>query len=340
MAGDWIPIDTTLPDKPEVARVAKALGKSRDEIVGMLVRFWIWAQAHTADGRLPGMTTEMLAEVVHVPHRLFGELQKVGWLLEAEGGLVIPNFERWLSQGAKRRLREREKKRWQRSKAVSNLSRFCPQFVPITSGQKRDYSIEEIEEREENLKPPAIAGGSSEAKIASKPPPSPKQVDGTPLLLGENAPPMEAKPPPEGPTPPDPAKPASPAPNTPEERPLMVFPCVGAEKSWALLPYLVAEWQEAYPNLDVLAECKRALVWIQASPKRRKTARGMPRFLVAWLNRAVDGRVVKEIRDDPTRVRTPGRYNAQVQVVRVGPEVPPAAHGTPVSGADSRPANS
>lgn len=160
MAGDWIPIDTTLPSKPEVVRIAKAWGKSCDEIVGMLVRFWVWAQAHTADGRLPGMTTEMLVEVVHVPHRLFDELQKVGWLSETEGGLSIPNFERWLSRGAKRRLLDRDRKRAIRGDPG------CPQNVRKMSASKADkMRTTEEKRREEKNKSPTHP----------LPPPSPQE---------------------------------------------------------------------------------------------------------------------------------------------------------------------
>lgn len=67
MAGDWIPISVDLPGKPEVARLAASTRRSPDEIVGMLIRFWIWAQSHTADGFLHGMDLAMTAAVSHVP---------------------------------------------------------------------------------------------------------------------------------------------------------------------------------------------------------------------------------------------------------------------------------
>lgn len=73
--------------------------------------------------------------------------------------------------------------------------------------------------------------------------------------------------------------------------PVLMFPVVGAgEKHWPLREAQVAEWVEAYPGTDVLAECRRALAWVNASPAKRKTAGGMRRFLVGWLNRGVDNR--------------------------------------------------
>jgi hypothetical protein len=69
---------------------------------------------------------------------------------------------------------------------------------------------------------------------------------------------------------------------------LLTFPTIGrGEATWSLTGVHVAEWSEAYPGFDVLGECRRALQWVRASPERRKTARGMVKFLVGWLNRSV-----------------------------------------------------
>ena len=67
---------------------------------------------------------------------------------------------------------------------------------------------------------------------------------------------------------------------------MLTFPT--RTKTWHLTQAQVESWAVAFPARDVLAECRRALAWVEASPARRKTARGMPRFLVAWLNRATD----------------------------------------------------
>jgi len=43
---------------------------------------------------------------------------------------------------------------------------------------------------------------------------------------------------------------------------------------------------EAHPKLDVPGECRRAALWLEANPTKRKTDRGMLKFLTAWLMRA------------------------------------------------------
>lgn len=70
----------------------------------------------------------------------------------------------------------------------------------------------------------------------------------------------------------------------------MWFPCVGREKAWPLVPKQIQAWHEQYPHMDIEAELRKAEAWLEADPRRRKSAKGMPRFLVGWFNRAADRR--------------------------------------------------
>jgi uncharacterized protein YdaU (DUF1376 family) len=71
--------------------------------------------------------------------------------------------------------------------------------------------------------------------------------------------------------------------------PVMEFPVVGAgAPTWTLTQGRVDEWQMAYPNLGVVNECLKAQAWIRANVSNRKTAGGMPAFLVRWLNKATE----------------------------------------------------
>lgn len=93
---------------------------------------------------------------------------------------------------------------------------------------------------------------------------------------------------------------------------VLVFPTTGLHRSWTLTAEQVTAWKAAYTTIDVLAECKKALVWVHANAP--KTAKGMPAFLVSWLNRASDRRPTVDSRRDLDRVhgRTgaapPGKY--------------------------------
>lgn len=72
------------------------------------------------------------------------------------------------------------------------------------------------------------------------------------------------------------------------EAAVLTFPTDGNPRSWDLTEAKVEEFREAFPFLDVVAECRKALAWVNANPNKRKTPRGMPGFLFRWLSRAQD----------------------------------------------------
>lgn len=56
--------------------------------------------------------------------------------------------------------------------------------------------------------------------------------------------------------------------------------------TWELSAEQLEDWRRLFPHVDVDSEVLKAYAWLDANPMRRKTARGMRRFLVAWLMRA------------------------------------------------------
>lgn len=77
--------------------------------------------------------------------------------------------------------------------------------------------------------------------------------------------------------------------NTPPSVPAVLeFSCVGVDPTWELTQDQLDEWSRLFPHLNVLNECRAAKAWVDASPERRKTAKGMRRFLVGWIGRSQD----------------------------------------------------
>jgi len=116
MAGDWIKIEHTLPDKPEVMELADILEMPENEVVGLLVRFWSWVDANMSpECPLVYGTAKRIGRLVSCD-KFVDAMVAVGWL-EANGDrIAIPNYEHHLSQSAKRRGVEAKKKRTQRKK--------------------------------------------------------------------------------------------------------------------------------------------------------------------------------------------------------------------------------
>jgi hypothetical protein len=69
--------------------------------------------------------------------------------------------------------------------------------------------------------------------------------------------------------------------------PVLSFPCNDG-RSWDLTRTQLAAWRALYPAVDVLAECRKALGWVQANPRKKKTYGGQAAFLNRWLSKAQD----------------------------------------------------
>jgi len=50
----------------------------------------------------------------------------------------------------------------------------------------------------------------------------------------------------------------------------------------------VQEWSKIYPAVDIKQELRKMKGWLDANPTRRKTRRGVRRFVNNWLSRTQD----------------------------------------------------
>lgn len=122
MAGDWIKVEKVTARKPEVLRIADILGIHPDHAFGLCVRFWFWCDDQLVDGHAPSVTNLTLNSIVG--HSGFAEaLQEVGWLSSKSKSLVVPKFDRHLSENSKKRALSLERKRKERADDGTVLSR-------------------------------------------------------------------------------------------------------------------------------------------------------------------------------------------------------------------------
>jgi len=59
----------------------------------------------------------------------------------------------------------------------------------------------------------------------------------------------------------------------------------GAQKTVPVHSDFVDSVRDLYPALDLVRELRRAREWLINNPSRRKTAKGMRRFLIGWFDR-------------------------------------------------------
>lgn len=69
-----------------------------------------------------------------------------------------------------------------------------------------------------------------------------------------------------------------------EAEPLYAFPLKGGGW-WPLDDGLLGELAASFPHVDLDSELRRAWAWVAADERRKKTARGMRRYLTGWLAR-------------------------------------------------------
>ena len=104
MAGEWIPYDVCLPQKPEVLELVDRTGLAPDQVVGRLLMLWGWAALNSSDGTAR-MSLRLLTKVCGGDEAFWFSVQDVGWLvIDAENGTVgIPGWDARFSKAAKSR---------------------------------------------------------------------------------------------------------------------------------------------------------------------------------------------------------------------------------------------
>ena len=104
MAGEWIPYDVCLPQKPEVLELVDRTGLEPDQVVGRLLMLWGWAALNSSDGTAR-MSVRLLSRLCGGDENFWREVEAVGWLMiDAENGTVaIPGWDRRFSKAAKSR---------------------------------------------------------------------------------------------------------------------------------------------------------------------------------------------------------------------------------------------
>lgn len=174
---EWIRYDVTLPTKPRLIRVKSILKVSRNEAVGLVMRFWAWAQQMTESGVIANADAGVVDAAVD--HDGFAAAMiAVGWL-EIEGTTAtVPKWDDHLSGGAKERGMAAKRMAEKRARDASVTPKLrAERNASVTRGEER--RLEEI--RKDSLSHSAPSGcpereieraSQTENQSASTSPPS------------------------------------------------------------------------------------------------------------------------------------------------------------------------
>lgn len=104
MAGDWIAIEHRTVGKSEVGKLMGLTGRTRHEVFGLMIHFWIWAEGETIDGKID-MPLSVLPGLVGGDTVFWDSVVLVGWLeCPTANTMLVPRADNWLTRGAKSRL--------------------------------------------------------------------------------------------------------------------------------------------------------------------------------------------------------------------------------------------
>jgi len=149
MAGDWIKMECSTPDKPEVLAITVKMGwDDPDLAVGKLFKLWRWFDQHTTDGNAAGVTSALLDRYFGVTGFVTA-VASVGWLVIDETGISLPNFSKHNGATAKQRSQTAKRVANHKSNAKGNAD-------TVTEALPREEKRRE-EKKERNTKTPAIA---------------------------------------------------------------------------------------------------------------------------------------------------------------------------------------
>ncbi len=103
MAGEWIPIDISLDQKPEVQELIDLTGEPVETVCFRLWKLWGWASMNSEDGTVRA-TPARLARTCGGGPEFWQAVETVGWVRFVDDGAAeIPGWGRRFTQSAKAR---------------------------------------------------------------------------------------------------------------------------------------------------------------------------------------------------------------------------------------------
>ena len=102
MSGPWIKLEYATIKKPEIMKIARALGIHRKHSLGLCFEFWAWCDANLRNGHIMGAKLEDIDDIVD--HEGFGEAyRQAGWITLEDDRIIVVNFQNHLGRSAKNR---------------------------------------------------------------------------------------------------------------------------------------------------------------------------------------------------------------------------------------------
>lgn len=212
----WIKMRCNLWDDPRVLALCDATDSQEATVIGGLYWLWTMADQHTTDGHLPGLTPRQIDRKTGIAG-FADALMRIGWIAQADDGLLMERFTEHNGTGTKQRL--------ETALRVANFRAKNPPKTKATRPGNAEPVTSETQDGD------ACNAGALPREEKNSSVPKGTGADGAsdPLPWDDNADPPE--PPRQGPPPITQAPPADPPPPPP--------PPTAQESVWAIGPPLL-----------------------------------------------------------------------------------------------------
>lgn len=165
MAGDWLKMEVSTPEKPEVLAITVAMGwDDPDLTVGKLFKVWRWFDQHTESGNACSVSPALLDRIIGVSG-LSQAMADVGWLEFDGTGITLPNFDRHNGKTAKRRAMTARRVAKHAANAKANAPSVSESVSPALPREEKRR--EEVKAKA-TVQPAAAQGDADGAKLPKR----------------------------------------------------------------------------------------------------------------------------------------------------------------------------
>jgi hypothetical protein len=283
----------TLFEHPKFHRLVHELKLPRPYVLGLLE--FLWRPGYASGNPIIGdaIDVELVAEWPGTPNALVTELEKLRFIDRLEDGRyqIHDLFDHAPEYVSERRKRENERKVDKTCAFCSEIYRnsdprstYCSSKCRSAAWRKSNCDGNDTENHGKNE--PSAGDGTQTENHGALTPARARALKEEEIHLAAQdvcSEPIKASA----------AEPMAAGESQESSKVVMSFPVVGKKPNsglteWPLTEAKVAEYQESFPGVDVMVECRKARQWCIDNPTKRKTVRGMPKFLSGWLARQQD----------------------------------------------------
>lgn len=250
----WFRVEADMPDHPKVRRLARVLGISRREAVGLVTMLWCQVCRFAPDGALVDYSADDVEDLAGWDGEqgaLVEALRRAELVDETDEGLVVHGWMERAESFKKAQAKARQRADRDKGTTVARRSRDKATTV-APDGTGRDGTGRE---RTKDLRP-----GGSATRAPAPPPPG----DGPPPPVDDDRPSLVLEP-----------SECEPAPDV-----VVEVPCKGRQgRPYAVTRAELDAWAKAYPGVNVEAQVRKAAGWAANRPAKQKAHRNIPRWL-------------------------------------------------------------